>query len=120
MIGLCHAFAPRKLCQIIGVPPEEIEWQATGLNKSVYLTRLRRDGRDLYPRIDEWIANKAPEYWRTLRERAHRLDDAGEGGVDADDVGDGLFHGRMFAHRGRLTPREPRRRGAEPPPVARP
>ena len=67
VIGLCHPFAPRRLCQILGLPPDEVQWQAVGVNKSVYLTRLRRDGRNLYPAIDEWIETQAPAYWRTFR-----------------------------------------------------
>jgi alpha-galactosidase len=68
VVGLCHGTyhgLPR-LCAALGVPFEEVEWQAPGVNHWVYLTHFRHRGRDLRPLIDEWIETKAAEYWRTF------------------------------------------------------
>jgi alpha-galactosidase len=65
VIGLCHGFyGYRRLAEAIGVPPDEVEWQAPGVNHWVYLTQFRHGGRDLYPLIDRWIEERAAEYWR--------------------------------------------------------
>jgi len=67
VVGLCHGFyGYRRLAEAIGVPPDEVEWQAPGVNHWVYLTQFRHGGRDLYPLIDEWIETKAPAYWRSF------------------------------------------------------
>ncbi len=69
VVGLCHGTyhgLPR-LCDAIGVPFEEVEWEAPGVNHWVYLTHFRHRGRDLYPLLDEWIATKAADYWRDFR-----------------------------------------------------
>lgn len=67
VVGLCHGFyGYRRLAEAIGVPADEVQWQAPGVNHWVYLTEFRHDGRDLYPMIDEWIETKAAEYWRAF------------------------------------------------------
>ena len=42
---------------------ENITWQAPGLNHNIWLTHFYYKGQDLYPRLDEWIANEAEDYW---------------------------------------------------------
>ena len=69
-VGLCHGFyGYRQLCAAIGVPADEVQWEAPGVNHWIYLTQFRHQGQDLYPRIDEWIESRAAEYWRTFRGR---------------------------------------------------
>ena len=47
-------------------------WQAPGLNHNIWLTHFIYEGKDAYPLIDEWIATKGEEYWRThVAERTH-------------------------------------------------
>jgi alpha-galactosidase len=68
VVGLCHGFwGYRQLAAAIGVPADEVQWQAVGVNHWIYLTQLRHQGQDLYPRIDEWIETRSEEYWRTFR-----------------------------------------------------
>jgi alpha-galactosidase/6-phospho-beta-glucosidase family protein len=67
VVGLCHGFyGYRRLAEAIGVPADEVEWQAPGVNHWVYLTEFRHRGRDLYPLIDQWLETKAADYWRTF------------------------------------------------------
>jgi alpha-galactosidase len=70
IVGLCHGFyGYHHLANAIGVPPEEIEWEAPGVNHWIYLTQFRHKGENLYPRIDQWIEEKADEYWQQFRGR---------------------------------------------------
>jgi alpha-galactosidase len=70
LVGLCHGFyGYQKLGDALGVPPNEVEWEAPGVNHWIYLTQFRHRGRDLYPALDEWIASKAEAYWRSFRGR---------------------------------------------------
>ncbi len=66
VVGLCHGFRGyRRIARVLGLDPEQITWQAPGLNHVVYLTHLRYRGKDAYPILDDWIANKAEQYWAT-------------------------------------------------------
>ncbi len=69
-VGLCHGFyGVYKLADAMGVPADELQWEAPGVNHWVYLTQLRHRGEDLYPRVDAWIAEHGPDYWRTFEGR---------------------------------------------------
>lgn len=66
VVGLCHGFRGyRRVARVLGLDPEQITWQAPGLNHVVYLTHFRYRGKDAYPILDDWIANKAEQYWAT-------------------------------------------------------
>lgn len=68
VVGLCHGFhGYRRLCDAIGVPPDEVRWAAPGVNHWIYLTEFRHHGRDLYPLLDRWIVEEAPAYWRNFQ-----------------------------------------------------
>ena len=55
--------------QDAGPRPERITWQAPGLNHNIWLTHFFYEGKDAYPLIDEWIADKAEAYWAECREK---------------------------------------------------
>jgi alpha-galactosidase len=65
--GLCHGhYGVYEIARTIGLAdPESIVWQAPGLNHNIWLTHFMYEGKDAYPLIDEWIATKGEEYWRT-------------------------------------------------------
>jgi alpha-galactosidase len=64
--GLCHGhYGVYEIAQTIGLDPQRITWQAPGLNHNIWLTHFLYEGKDAYPLIDEWIATKGEEYWRT-------------------------------------------------------
>lgn len=66
--GLCHGHLDyRDIAETINIDPDRVVAQAPGLNHNIWLTRFLYEGRDAYPLIDEWIATKADEYWRTHR-----------------------------------------------------
>jgi len=67
--GLCHGhYGALEIANTIGLDlsnPTDFTWQAPGLNHNIWLTHFIYRGEDAYPLIDEWIASKAEEYWRT-------------------------------------------------------
>ena len=71
--GLCHGhYHYREIAQTIGIDPDRVTWQAPGLNHNIWLTHFIYEGKNAYLLIDEWIATKGEEYWRTHRaERTH-------------------------------------------------
>jgi len=65
IIGLCHGhYGVHKVCRQIGIDPEQVTWQAPGLNHNIWLTHFIYKGEDAYPILDEWIRTKGPEFWK--------------------------------------------------------
>jgi len=73
--GLCHGhYGYEEIARTIGIDPAKVTWQAPGLNHNIWLTHFIYEGKDAYPLIDEWIATKGEEYWRThVAERTHDI-----------------------------------------------
>jgi alpha-galactosidase len=73
--GLCHGhYGVYEIAQTIGLDPQRVTWQAPGLNHNIWLTHFIHEGKDAYPLIDEWIATKGEEYWRThVATRTHDI-----------------------------------------------
>ena len=62
--GLCHGhYGYRTVARVIGLVPEKVTFQAPGLNHNIWMTHFYHEGQDAYPLLDDWIANKAEEYW---------------------------------------------------------
>jgi alpha-galactosidase len=60
-LGLCHSvyWTVHDLCELVGVPPEEVEFHSAGVNHQAWVLRWERDGDSLYPLLDERIAADA-------------------------------------------------------------
>ena len=71
--GLCHGhYHYEEIARTIGIDPAGVTWQAPGVNHNIWLTHFIYEGEDAYPLIDEWIATRGEEYWRThVAERTH-------------------------------------------------
>jgi alpha-galactosidase len=71
--GLCHGhYHYEEIARTIGIDPARVTWQAPGVNHNIWLTHFIYEGKDAYPLIDEWIATRGEEYWRThVAERTH-------------------------------------------------
>jgi alpha-galactosidase len=67
-IGLCHSvfWTVSDLCDLIGVPLDEVHYRAAGVNHQAWLLEWTRDGDDLYPLLRETIAAQ-PELERRVR-----------------------------------------------------
>ena len=57
-VGLCHSvyWTVDGLCEVIGVPMEGTSYRAAGVNHQSWLLNWQRDGKSLYPLLDERIA----------------------------------------------------------------
>jgi len=64
-IGLCHGhYGAHHVARVIGVDPEEVSFQAPGVNHCIWMTHFLHRGKDAYPLIDDWVAKRSEEYWR--------------------------------------------------------
>jgi alpha-galactosidase len=76
--GLCHGhYGVYTIAEVLGLDmskPEDLTWQAPGLNHNIWLTHFYYKGQDAYPLLDEWIQTKGEEYWRThVAKRTHDI-----------------------------------------------
>ncbi|GMA86742.1 hypothetical protein GCM10025868_19920 [Angustibacter aerolatus] len=57
VVGLCHSvyWTVHDLCEIVGVPLDEVEYASAGVNHQAWLLRWERDGESLYPLLDKAI-----------------------------------------------------------------
>ena len=75
-VGLCHSVqgTARQLAYDIGVPLEEINYLAAGINHLAFFLRFERDGEDLYPLIRQVVEEgRAPDWNRVRYEVLTRL-----------------------------------------------
>ena len=64
-IGLCHGhYGYLMVARTLGLEPERVTWVAPGLNHLIWLTEFRYEGQDIYPLVDDWIANESEAYWQ--------------------------------------------------------
>jgi alpha-galactosidase len=58
-VGLCHSvpLTARDLCDDIGVPFDEINYQVAGINHMAFFLKLEHHGEDLYPKVREFLAS---------------------------------------------------------------
>ncbi|MCM2999768.1 alpha-galactosidase [Paenibacillus cellulositrophicus] len=59
VVGLCHSIqnTSRQLAKYAGVPYEEMQWRAGGINHMSWFVELTHKGEDLYPVLREKIQN---------------------------------------------------------------
>ena len=68
VLGLCHSvyWTMVDLCEIVGVPYDEVSYWSAGVNHQAWVLRWERGGQDLYPLLDQRIAAD-PELRRRVR-----------------------------------------------------
>jgi alpha-galactosidase len=75
-VGLCHSVqgTAMELAHDIGVPYEEITYQAAGINHMSFYLRFERGGEDLYPRLHRVVLEgRVPPNNRVRYEMLERL-----------------------------------------------
>jgi alpha-galactosidase len=72
-LGLCHSvfWTVHDLCELVGVPFDEVDFHSAGVNHQAWVLRWEHDGANLYPRLDEVIAAD-PELRRRVRVDMYR------------------------------------------------
>ncbi|GGM15178.1 alpha-glucosidase/alpha-galactosidase [Dactylosporangium sucinum] len=74
-VGLCHSvfWTVHDLCELVGVPLDEVDYRAAGVNHQAWLLRWEHRGESLYPRLDAAI-DADPQLRRRVRmDMYHRL-----------------------------------------------
>ncbi len=75
-VGLCHSVqgTAEQLAHDIGVPIEEINYVAAGINHMAFYLKFERGGEDLYPRLRQVVAEgRVPDWNRVRYEMLTRL-----------------------------------------------
>jgi alpha-galactosidase len=66
VVGLCHGFSHvYHVAEMLGYAREHLTFEIPGVNHFVWLTKAFYKGEDIFPRLNEFFANEAQEYWRT-------------------------------------------------------
>ena len=73
VLGLCHSvhWTMDGLCELVGVPLDEVTYWSAGVNHQGWVLQWERAGQDLYPLLDERIAED-PELRRRVRVDMYR------------------------------------------------
>ncbi|NUP79072.1 MAG: alpha-glucosidase/alpha-galactosidase [Nonomuraea sp.] len=73
VVGLCHSiyWTAHDLAELVGVPYEEVDYLAAGVNHQSWLLRFESGGRDLYPRLDA-VIDADPGMLRRVRVDMYR------------------------------------------------
>lgn len=73
VLGLCHSvyWTMVGLCELVGVPYEDVSYWSAGVNHQAWVLRWEREGQDLYPLLDQRIAAD-PELRRRVRVDMYR------------------------------------------------
>ncbi len=65
VVGLCHGFGGvYHLAEALGLDRDGLTFEIPGVNHFVWLTHCYHRGQDVFPLLDRWIEEKAPEYWK--------------------------------------------------------
>src|SRR5919112_1591881 len=88
-VGLCHSVqnTSRMLARQLGVPYDDVDFLAAGINHQAWFLRFQRDGEDLYPRLREVMAHRHLEQTGMNGLRADR------GEHSEEDRGDSVYEG---------------------------
>ena len=65
--GLCHGhYGYTGVARTLGLDPDQVTWQAPGLNHNIWLTDFIYENKDMYPKLDQWIAEESEAYWERM------------------------------------------------------
>jgi alpha-galactosidase len=64
IVGLCHGYGGiYDLAHQLGMDPDKMRYEVSGVNHMIWLTHFTYEGRDAFPLIDRWIAEKSKAYF---------------------------------------------------------
>ena len=65
--GLCHGhYGYTGVARTLGLDLDKVTWQAPGLNHNIWLTDFIYENEDMYPKLDQWIAEESEAYWEKM------------------------------------------------------
>ncbi len=64
IVGLCHSIqhTSHQLAEYLGLPYEELDWRAAGVNHLAWFTKLEHQGIDMYPQLKRMVTENADLY----------------------------------------------------------
>lgn len=66
-VGVCHGHhCVNRLIDALGLNKAEVSTQMVGFNHFIWLTHFIHRGKNAYPLVDQWLATKSQEYWKTV------------------------------------------------------
>jgi alpha-galactosidase len=72
--GLCHGhYGYTGVARVLGLDPDKVTWEAPGLNHNIWLTHFIYENEDMYPRLDQWIAEESETYWQTMEKEGKSI-----------------------------------------------
>ncbi len=74
VVGLCHSVqnTHEQIAEIVDVPVEEIDFLTGGVNHQAFVLKFERDGKSLYPLLDDAIARDPDGLGRRVRVELYR------------------------------------------------
>ncbi|GHV70581.1 alpha-glucosidase [Spirochaetia bacterium] len=64
IVGLCHGYGGiYALADQLGLEREKIRYEVSGVNHLIWLTHFSYEGKDAFPLLDKWIAEKSEDYF---------------------------------------------------------
>lgn len=68
LVGMCHGYnGVFKIAEQLGLEREQIGFEVSGVNHTIFLTDFTYRGTDAYPLIDQWIATEAAAFHADCR-----------------------------------------------------
>jgi alpha-galactosidase len=65
IVGLCHGFGGvYDIARTAGLDPSKIQYEMSGVNHMLWLTKLTQDGADTLPALDQWVREHSREYFK--------------------------------------------------------
>jgi alpha-galactosidase len=65
IVGLCHGYGGvYELGNRLGFDPKKMRFEVSGVNHLIWLTHFTYEGKDAFPLLDQWIAEKAQSYFK--------------------------------------------------------
>ena len=69
MVGLCHGTSMlRYIVRDMGLDMTKVQWQIPGINHYVWLNHFYYDGKNAFPLLDKWIAERSQEHFVTCKD----------------------------------------------------
>jgi len=63
IIGFCHGYRGiYRIFETLGLEPEHVDWQVSGVNHGIWLNRFKYKGKNAYPLLDKWIEEESAKW----------------------------------------------------------